>query len=71
MTFLRLAWVCGALVLAALCWLAAIGFTTIIAPLVTVVALVVLVGGGNWLSGRSPTAGRGSAPPSDPAGPRP
>jgi hypothetical protein len=43
----------GVLVLAALCTLAAIGFTAMIGPLVTVAVLLLLVGGGNWLGGRS------------------
>jgi hypothetical protein len=36
-----------------LCWLAAAGNPALAAVLVTGAALVVLVGGGNWLSGRS------------------
>jgi len=39
-------------VLGVLCYLAAIGFTAVIAPLVTVAVLIVLVAGGNLLSGR-------------------
>jgi hypothetical protein len=51
-TATRLAVVLGVAVLGALCFLAAIGFTPLVAPLVTVVLLVVLVGGGNLLSDR-------------------
>jgi hypothetical protein len=57
-TTTRLAVVLGVLLLGALCFLAAIGFTPLVAPLVTVVLLVVLVGGGNLLSGRSQHGGR-------------
>jgi hypothetical protein len=48
----RLAWGIGLVVLGTLCFLAAIGFTPMEAPLVTVAILVLLVGGGNLLSGR-------------------
>lgn len=48
----RLAVFAGIAVLGFLCWLAAIGFTVVIAPLVTIAVLVVLVAGGNWLGDR-------------------
>lgn len=61
MTFTRIALAGGVVLLGVLCWLAAIGFTAATEILVTVFALFVLVGGGNWLSGRSgrPGASRG------------
>jgi hypothetical protein len=43
----------GVVVLGVLCWLAATGFTALTAVLVTGAALVVMIGGGNWLSGRT------------------
>jgi hypothetical protein len=51
--FTRIAWVVGLMVVAAMLWLAIIGFTPFIPILVTAIALLVLVGGGNYLSGRS------------------
>lgn len=48
----RIAVVAGIAALGFLCWLAAIGFTAAIGPLVTLAALFVLVAGGNWLSDR-------------------
>jgi hypothetical protein len=61
----------GVVVLGLLCWLAALGFTAITEVLVTLVALVVLVGGGNWLSGRPGTRSRPTyaAPPPGGQGP--
>ncbi|MGH9083560.1 MAG: hypothetical protein ACRDY3_07705, partial [Acidimicrobiales bacterium] len=54
-------------VLGVLCWLAVSGLPGATEVLVTLGALVVLVGGGNWLGGRS-SAGRAS-PRRGPAGP--
>jgi len=54
MRFTRLAWVIGLVVLAGLCTLGAIGFTSIIPVLITLAVLVVMVAGGNLLSGRAP-----------------
>ena len=59
----KLAIAAGVVVLGVLCWLAATGLTPVAVILVTGGALVVLVGGGNWLSGR--TVPR-SAPPTPP-----
>lgn len=52
MTFTRLALIGGVVVLGLVCWLAAIGLQAATEGLVTVVTLVVLVAGGNWLAGR-------------------
>jgi len=49
----RLAVACGLVVVVALCWLAAVGSSAATEVVVTVFVLAVLVGGGNWLSGRS------------------
>jgi hypothetical protein len=43
----------GIAVLGVLCWLAAAGVTVLVPLLVTAAALVVMVGGGNWLGGRT------------------
>ncbi len=50
-----------------LCWMAVDGITAAAVTVITLGALVVLVGGGNWIGGRSsPHARRpaGSGPPS-------
>lgn len=49
----KLAIVVGILLFALLCWLAVDGMAIATELVITVGALVVLVGGGNWLSGRS------------------
>ena len=67
MTFTRVAVVLGALVVIGLCVLAATGVSAAIAPLITLGALVALVGGGNWLTDRM---GLGHRPPPGPAPPR-
>ncbi len=54
----RLAIGFGAMVVLGLCVLAALGSRPAVEILVTVVALVVLVGGGNWINGRG-QPGRG------------
>ncbi len=54
MTATRVAVAGGLVALIALCLLAAIGFTAVLAPLVTVFMLLVLVAGGNLLSPRGP-----------------
>ena len=60
MIFTRLAWLFGLLFFAALCWLAIRGLTIVVPFLVTGLVLILLVGGGNALSGRSsPPSGRG------------
>jgi hypothetical protein len=61
MRMTRVALVGGVVILGFLCWLAAIGFTAVIAPLVTVFVLIVLIGGGNWLSDRGSARGSGGA----------
>ncbi len=43
----------GIVVLGFCCWLAAVGVGAVREGLISLCALVVLVGGGNWLSGRS------------------
>ncbi|MGH8996425.1 MAG: hypothetical protein ACRDYB_10420 [Acidimicrobiales bacterium] len=53
MIFTRISWVLGLMALAAMLWLAIIGLTPFIPILVTAIALLVLVGGGNFLNGRS------------------
>ena len=53
MIFTRVAWILGLMVVAAMLWLAIIGFTPFVPILVTAVALLILVGGGNFLNGRS------------------
>lgn len=69
MTFTRLAVAGGVAATGALCWLAAIGFTAATEVMVTLAALVVLVAGGSWLSGRAgvpaPRGGR-PRPPAHP-----
>ncbi|HEX4082829.1 MAG TPA: hypothetical protein VHX40_07685 [Acidimicrobiales bacterium] len=50
-----------------LCWMAVDGITAAAVTVITLGALVVLVGGGNWIGGRSSSHGRrsaGSGPPS-------
>jgi hypothetical protein len=68
MTAIRLALVLGVVVLAGMCLLVAIGFTPMIGPLATVALLLLLVGGGNLLSGRR-TARTGRPPPEPRSGP--
>lgn len=43
----------GVVLVGILCWLAVDGVAVAFEALVTGVALVILVGGGNWLGGRS------------------
>jgi hypothetical protein len=66
----------GVVLFGVLCWMAVDGVTAAAVTLITVGALVVLVGGGNWIGGRSSSHGprpAGSGPPSStyvpPAGP--
>jgi hypothetical protein len=51
-TVTRLALGLGVLLVAAVCWLAADGVGFAYELLISLAALVVLVGGGNWLGGR-------------------
>jgi hypothetical protein len=62
----RIALAAGIVVLGFVCWLAVVGSGAATELLVTVVAIVVLVAGGNWLAGRS-HHGR-AAPPGATAG---
>jgi len=57
----RLALVVGLLFLGLLCYLAVVGSAAARGLLITGVALVVLVGGGNWLSGRRSGSAYGGA----------
>ncbi len=70
MRMTRVALVLGVLALGALCFLVAIGFTVLLAPLVTAAVLVVLVAGGNYLSSpparTSPVGAPQGADPEDP-----
>jgi hypothetical protein len=69
----KMAVVAGVVVLGLLCWLAAAGVTVLVPLLVTGAALVIMVGGGNWLGGRTSSAGpvgrSGPVGPSGPIGP--
>lgn len=56
---IRVAIAVGLMVLGLLCFLAAIGFTALVAPLVTVAVLVAMVAGGNWLRGGGHGSGSG------------
>jgi len=60
--FTRIALVLGLAIVCATLWLAIIGFTPAVPLLVTAVVLLVLIGGGNLINGRSsPYGGRGGA----------
>jgi hypothetical protein len=50
--FTKVAVVAGIALLGFCCWLAAVGVGVMREGLISLGALVVLVGGGNWLSGR-------------------
>jgi len=54
MTVTRLTMGAGVVVLGVLVWLAVIGNAAITAFLVTVAAMLVLIGGGNWMRGKNP-----------------
>ena len=70
MIFTRIALVIGLVLVAAMCWLAATGFTPVVPFLVTAIALLVLVGGGNLIQGRPPPYGGGRRhAPGGPEGP--
>lgn len=62
----KLAVAAGALLFLLLCWLAVAGVAVAAELVITLGALLVLVGGGNWLRGRTATAQRPAAQP--PAG---
>jgi hypothetical protein len=65
----KIAVILGVALLGVACWMAVIGVRAASEGLLTVFALVVLVGGGNYLSGRSGTPRRrpaeGSSPTDD------
>lgn len=61
MTFTKIAVVCGVALFGFVCWLAASGFAAAREGVISFVALVVLVGGGNLLAGRAGPYGRRSA----------
>ncbi|HUA95760.1 MAG TPA: hypothetical protein VMB82_09560 [Acidimicrobiales bacterium] len=48
----KIAIVCGVALFGLLCWMAVDGVTFAAEMVITLGALVILVGGGNWLSGR-------------------
>jgi hypothetical protein len=57
----------GVIFFGLLCWMAVDGITAAAVTVITLGALVVLVGGGNWIGGRSSPHGprpAGSGPPS-------
>ncbi|MGH8987895.1 MAG: hypothetical protein ACRDXC_04750 [Acidimicrobiales bacterium] len=64
MTFTKVAVVAFLALLGFSCWLAASGFGAAREVLISLVVLVVLVGGGNLLSGRGGHYGRRGAPSS-------
>ena len=66
MSFTRIAVWIGVVLFGLMCFLAAIGFTAMIGPLVTVALLVLLIGGGNLMRGRSPYAAYGRTAPRGP-----
>ncbi len=68
MIFTRIAWVAGLAVFTAMCWLGIEGFKPVVPLIVTAVALVALIAGGNVIGGRSGSRGRGGARSSDPGG---
>jgi hypothetical protein len=59
--FTRIAWVVGLALFATLCWMAIDGFSPAVPLLVTAIVIVVLVGGGNLIGGRSTPSGRSRA----------
>ena len=68
MTFTKIAVFAGAALLGLICWLAVSGVGAAREGLVSLVALVALVAGGNALAGRPrPYARRSAASPRDPA----
>jgi len=59
--FTRIAWVIGLALFATLCWMAIDGFAPAVPLLVTTVAIVLLIVGGNVIGGRSTPGGPGRA----------
>lgn len=69
MTFTKIAVACAVALFALVCYLAVAGFGAAREGVISLVALVVLVGGGNWLSGRGPYGARPTVPgPASPHG---
>jgi len=54
----------GLVLVGGMCWLAASGFSPVYPFLVTALAMIVLVGGGNLIGGRTPPRGGHGAPSS-------
>ena len=70
MIFTRAAWVPGVALVGFLCWLAVNGITQVVPLLVTAFALLALIGGGNFINGRSrPYGGHGARRSHEPGGP--
>ena len=70
MIFTRAAWVLGVALVGFLCWLAFNGITQVVPLLVTAFALLALIGGGNFINGRSPPyGGHGARRSHEPEGP--
>ena len=67
MTFTKIAVAGGVVLLGFACFLAAAGFGVAREGVISLVALVVLVGGGNLLSGRGGPYGRRSLPTTGPS----
>jgi len=66
-TMTKIALVVGVAVVGFLCYLAAVGSSAAAALVITGVALVVFIGGGNWISGRTTPGARPPAAPASPA----
>lgn len=71
MTGRRIGVIGGIVLLGVMSWLAAAGVTALAEILITAVVLVVLIGGGNLLSGRRPVPAPRDASPPGPSGSRP
>ncbi len=69
MIFTRIATVLGMMLVGLMCWLAAAGFGPVYPFLITAIVMVVLVGGGNLIQGRSPPYGGHGRAPNEPEGP--
>jgi len=67
--FTRIATVLGVMLVGLMCWLAAAGFGPVYPFLITAIVMVVLVGGGNLIQGRSPPYGGHGRAPNEPEGP--
>lgn len=62
MIFTRIAILAGLVLVGGMCWLAFSGFSPVYPILVTGVALLLLVGGGNLIGGRTPPRGGHAVP---------